>query len=131
MKICGIAHIGVVVKDVEQAAKLYRSVFGVEVLPTIDTEDMKVGIVKIGNSEIELMEPTNSDGPTAKFLAKRGEGIHHICLEVDDIKGTLQFLSQEGIELVDKTPRQGLEGKIAFLHPRMTNGVLLEVLQKE
>ena len=127
----GSAHIGVVVKDVEQAAKLYRSIFGVEVSPTIDAEDMKVSLIKIGNSEIELMEPTDSDGPTGKFLAKRGEGIHHICLEVDDIKGALQHLSQEGIELVDKTPRQGLEGKIAFLHPRMTNGVLLELQQTD
>lgn len=126
----GLSHIGIAVKDLTQAMETYRSIFGLEVLPSIESADLKVCMVKAGNFHIELLQATTDDGAVAKFIEKRGEGIQHICLEVDDIEEELRSLSMKGVQLIDKQPRQGVEGLIAFLHPKATNGVLVELVQK-
>ena len=125
-----ISHIGVAVRDVEQAIELYGSVFGLEVPLFQELAEMKVCMVKIGDSHIELMQPTTTEGLLARFMERRGEGIHHICFEVDDIEKEIGSLSAKGVELIDKQPLQGIEGLVAFLHPRRTNGVLIELVQK-
>lgn len=126
----GLSHIGVAVKDLAQATETYRSIFGLEVSTPIESPDLKVAMVKAGNFHIELLQATTDDGAVAKFIEKRGEGIQHICLEVDDIEQELKSLSMKGVQLIDKQPRQGVEGLIAFLHPKATNGVLVELVQK-
>jgi len=126
----GLSHIGIAVKDLTQAMGTYRSIFGLEVLPPVESPDLKVSMVKAGNFHIELLQPTADEGAVAKFIEKRGEGIQHICLEVDDIEEELKSLSMKGVQLIDKQPRQGVEGLIAFLHPKATNGVLVELVQK-
>jgi len=127
----GISHIGVAVKNLEQPMETYRSIFGLNVSPPQEFPDMLVSMVKIGNSHIELLQPATTDGLLSRFIERRGEGIQHICFEVDDIEQELKSLSAKGMELIDKRPRQGVEGKVAFLHPRMTYGVLIELVQKD
>ncbi len=126
-----ISHIGLVVKNLEQARDLYSSVFNLDSSPPIVERDLKVSMVQIDNTKIELMEPIGDEGVLAKFLQRHGEGIHHICFEVNHIDSALESLSAKGIELVDKEPRPGAEGRIAFLHPRSTHGVLIELVEKK
>ena len=125
-----IAHLGIVVKDVEKAKAYYKNALGLKVSPTQTEEGFKLSMVEVGDALLELMEPIGSEGPTGKFLAKHGEGIHHICYETDNIEAELKSLAAKGVELVDKTPRQGIEGLVAFMHPRSTYGVLTELVQK-
>jgi len=122
-------HIGIGVRDVEQAAKLWTEVFGVKAKPPVTERDMKVVMVPIGNILVELIAPIGDQGVMAKFLEKRGEGLHHLCFEVDDIHSAMKELVAKGMELIDKEPREGAEGKIAFLHPKSTYGVLTEIVQ--
>jgi lactoylglutathione lyase/methylmalonyl-CoA/ethylmalonyl-CoA epimerase len=129
-----ISHIGIAVNNMNEAIKLYSEVLGLKVtgLETIEDQKVKSAMIPIGESRIELMESTDPDGPIGKFITKRGEGIHHISLEVDDIEKMLAKLSGAGIELIDKKPRIGAEGsKIAFVHPRGMRGVLLELTSKK
>lgn len=125
-----VAHIGIVVRDMEKARELYKSVFNLTPEPVEKREEFTASMIKVGDVCLELLSPTGDKGAVAKFLEKRGEGIHHICLEVDDIEATLKLLSADGIELVDKVPRQGIEGKVAFLHPSSTSGTLIELVEK-
>jgi lactoylglutathione lyase/methylmalonyl-CoA/ethylmalonyl-CoA epimerase len=114
----------------DEATKLYSDILGLKVsgFETIEDQKVKSAMVPIGESRIELMESTDPEGPVGKFIAKRGEGIHHISLEVDDIEKMLAKLSKAGIELIDKKPRVGADGKkIAFVHPKSMHGVLLEL----
>ncbi len=90
---------------------------------------MKAAVLTIGQSEVELLEPLGPETPVGRFLERRGEGLHHICLQTDDIDKDLADLKARGVELIDQEPRQGLVGRICFLHPRSTNGVLLELAQ--
>jgi lactoylglutathione lyase/methylmalonyl-CoA/ethylmalonyl-CoA epimerase len=129
MRIC---HIGIAVKDADTALKMYREVLGLEPssIETVESQKVKTFHIPIGDSSIELLESTSPDGVVAKFIEKRGEGIHHIAIEVEDIEATLAKMKAEGFQLIDETPRMGAGNmKIAFIHPRSTNGVLLELCQ--
>lgn len=127
-----ISHLGTAVEDLEEAREFYRSVFRLESSdPIIGGEGtINVSLVKVGNAVIELLQPVGEEGVIAKFLKKRGEGIHHICYEVDDINAEVSSLKASGIEVLGE-PRPGAEGMSVFLHPRDTHGVLVELVEKE
>jgi lactoylglutathione lyase/methylmalonyl-CoA/ethylmalonyl-CoA epimerase len=125
-----ISHIGVAVSNIDEAIKLYSGILGLKVtgIETVEEQKVKSAMIPVGESRIELMESTDPEGPVGKFIAKRGEGIHHISLEVDDIDKMLEKLSKAGVELIDKKARVGAGGnKIAFIHPKSMHGVLLEL----
>ncbi|WP_322795980.1 methylmalonyl-CoA epimerase [Tepidiforma sp.] len=123
-----IHHVGIVVHSADEALKFYRDALGLPVTADKVIEDQGVRgvLLQIGNSEIELLEPTRDDTGVARFLANRGEGMHHICFESDDVARELEAARQKGIELIDQAPRVGLAGMICFLHPRSNHGVLVE-----
>ena len=125
-----LAHIGLVVKNLEQAIDFYNSMFQFGTSPLIEEKEFTVGLIDVDNVKLELMAPVGNKGTLARFLEKRGEGIHHICFEVDDIDASIKSLSARGVELVDKEPQLGVEGRIVFLHPRSTHGVLIELVEK-
>lgn len=130
--ITGLSHVGVAVRDLEEARNYYRSIFGLESSdPIIGGEGtIKVSLVEAGNAIVELLEPIGSEGVMAKFLERRGEGIHHICYEVDDIYSQVDSLTAKGMEVLGE-PRPGAEGLAVFLHPRGTHGILVELVQKQ
>ncbi len=133
MKINKIEHIGIAVKSIEEALKYYENILGLECYAIEEVQDQKVktAFLKIGETKLELLEATNSTSPIAKFIEKRGEGIHHIAFETDKIEETLNEIESKGIRLIDETPRKGAEGlQIAFLHPKSTTGVLTEICSK-
>jgi methylmalonyl-CoA epimerase len=123
-----IHHVGVVVRSADDALKFYRDALGLPITADRVIEDQGVRgvLLEIGNSEIELLEPTREDTGVAKFLASRGEGMHHICFESDDVDAELEGARAKGIELIDQKPRLGLAGMICFLHPKANHGVLVE-----
>jgi len=132
VKVLGINHIGIAVENLEAAKKLYCEKLGFKLLEEKRLEDRKVTVafLEAGSTTIELLEGIGEDSPITKFVAKRGQGIHHICYEVEDIEKTIAKYINKGIELIDKEAKPGAEGKpVAFLHPRSTNGVLLEIMQ--
>ena len=123
-----IAHLGIAVESIEAILPFYRDVLGMPEAPLDDADGARIKAVAAGESLVELLEPEKSDSPIGKFLAKRGPGIHHICFAVDDLEGMLARCKAHGIQLIDETPRIGAEGKrIAFLHPKSTAGVLVEL----
>jgi methylmalonyl-CoA/ethylmalonyl-CoA epimerase len=127
-----INHLGIATKGIEEALKFWGGALGLENVHTEVVEDQKVRVamLPIGESRIELLEPTSEDSPISKFLEKRGGGIHHIAVEVDDIEASLAKLKAEGMRLIDESPRIGAEGcLVAFVHPSAANGVLLELVQ--
>ncbi len=127
-----IAHIGIAVKDAEVALKLYHEVLGLAPTHTeiVESQKVKTIHIPIGDSSIELLESTSPEGVVAQFIEKRGEGIHHIAIEVPDIHAALDKMKTTGFRLIDETPRIGADNTlIAFVHPRSTNGVLLELCQ--
>ena len=126
-----IHHVAVVVRNLEEAFGFYRDTLGLPVHKAAVVEDqgVKAALLTIGNSEIELLEPINANGGVAKFLERRGEGLHHICFETDDVYAELAATKAKGIEVIDQTPRKGLAGMICFLHPRANHGVLIEYAQ--
>ncbi|NCO52795.1 MAG: methylmalonyl-CoA epimerase [Deltaproteobacteria bacterium] len=128
-----INHIGIAVKNIEAALPFYRDILGMKFEGTEEVAEQKVRVafLQVGESRIELLEPTAPDSPVAKFLEKTGEGIHHLAYEVDDLEASLADLRQKGMRLIDETPRFGAHGaKIAFLHPRASGGVLTELCQQ-
>lgn len=128
-----VDHIGIAVRSIEETVNFYREALGLEMTHTEAEPDQKVVIAFLpaGESEVELLEPVESNGPVARFLEKRGEGIHHICFEVDDIEEVLDVLDRRGINLIDREPRIGTGGKkIAFIHPKAAHGVLIELYEK-
>ena len=132
MKACKINHLGVAVKSLEEAIPLYRDSLGMtfQGIEEVEEQKVRVAFLQIGESKIELLEPTSTDSPIAKFLEKNGSGIHHIAYEVDDITETLAGLEQKGVRLIDRIPRQGAHGaKIAFIHPKSTGGILTEICE--
>lgn len=133
MTIKKIDHIAIVVEDLEQALGVYRDALGMTVTAVreMPEQDVKMAFLPSGDSEIELLEPLHADSGIGKYLAKRGEGLHHICLEVDDIEATLVDLRAKGSQLIDETPKQGAYGKIAFIHPKSAHGVLVELVQRD
>jgi len=129
-----IDHIGVAVENLNEAMKLYGESLGLEIEGTEEVKEqgVKVAFIPVGESRIELIESTDPNGAIAKFIEKRGEGIHHIALEVDHIEDALKKLKERGVQLIDEKPRIGAHKmKIAFLHPRSTKGVLLELCEKQ
>jgi methylmalonyl-CoA epimerase len=129
-----IDHIGVAVKDLNEGIRFYRENLGlaIEGIEEIKEQKVKFAFIPLGESTIELLQSTDPNGPIAKFIEKRGEGIHHIALEVERIEEALQKLKEKGVHLIDEKPRIGTHGmKIAFLHPRSTKGVLIEICEKQ
>lgn len=127
-----INHLGIATKGIEEALKFWSDALGLENVHTEIVEDQKVRVamLPIGESRVELLEPTSEDSPISKFLKKRGGGIHHIAVEVDDIEASLAQLKAKGMRLIDEQPRIGAEGcLVAFVHPSSANGVLLELVQ--
>ena len=127
-----ISHLGIATKGIEEALKFWEDALGLENVHTEIVEDQKVRVamLPLGESRIELLEPTSEDSPISKFLEKRGAGIHHIAVEVENIEESLARLKAEGARLIDESPRIGAEGcLVAFVHPASTNGVLLELVQ--
>jgi methylmalonyl-CoA/ethylmalonyl-CoA epimerase len=129
-----INHLGIATKGIDEALKFWEDALGLENVHTEIVEDQKVRVamLPIGESRIELLEPTSEDSPIQKFLEKRGGGIHHIAVEVEDIGAALLKLKQQGARLIDESPRIGAEGcLVAFVHPSSANGVLLELVQSD
>jgi methylmalonyl-CoA epimerase len=128
-----IDHIAIAVRNLDEALQLYDKLFGarpskIEIIPQ---QGVKAALLPMGqSSEIELLEPIDPQSGVAKFIESRGEGIHHICLEVDDVDRELGTLANKGVQLIDKQGRPGLAGKVGFLHPKSTQGVLIELAQK-
>jgi len=116
-----ISHVGIAVRSIEEATKLYTEVLGLEVqdIETVDEYKVKIAIIPVGDSNIEFVEPTDPEAGVAKYIEKKGEGLHHLALEIDNIEAALTSLKARGIPLVDETPRTGSGGtRVAFLHPR-------------
>jgi methylmalonyl-CoA/ethylmalonyl-CoA epimerase len=127
-----INHLGIATKSIDEALKFWSGSLGLENIHTETVEDQKVRVamLPIGESRVELLEPTSDDSPISKFLEKRGGGIHHIAIEVEDIGEALANLKAKGMRLIDEHPRVGAEGcLVAFVHPAATGGVLLELVQ--
>jgi methylmalonyl-CoA/ethylmalonyl-CoA epimerase len=127
-----ISHIGIAVRDLDQQVAFYQDKLGLELLGFEEVKDqhVKVAIFKVGESNIELLTPTSPESPIAKFLDKRGEGIHHLAYDSDGLEALLGTLEEKGVDLIDKKPRPGAHGaRIAFLHPRSTFGVLTELCE--
>ena len=132
MAVIRIDHIAIVVEDIGEARGFYEEALGLNLthVENVEEQESIVAFFPTGGSEIELVQPTSDDSGVARYLAKRGPGIHHICLEVDDIQATLDDLKARGVELINETPTTGSGGKqIAFIHPRSTSGVLIELYQ--
>lgn len=127
-----IDHVSVVVKNLDEGLKAYENLLGIKPshVETVPDQGIKAAMLVLGDVEIELIEPISADSGVAKFLEKKGEGVHHICFEVDDVDKELQSLAARGVDLIDKQGRKGLAGKIGFIHPRSANGVLVELAQK-
>jgi methylmalonyl-CoA/ethylmalonyl-CoA epimerase len=128
-----IHHIGIVVKSLDEAIAIYQNGMGLQVSKVTESEKdgVKIAFLPAGESLVELLEPTNPASGVARFLESRGEGVHHIAIAVDDIEAHLRQLEAAGVALIDKTPRQGAEGMVAFVHPKGTKGVLIELVQRE
>ena len=127
-----INHIGIAVNSIDNALKLYTEALGLSVkdIEVVEDQKTKTAILPVGESKIELLESTDLEGPIARYIEKFGEGLHHMALEVTDIEGALKRLSEHGVSLIDEKPRKGIENtSIAFLHPKGTGKVLLELVQ--
>ena len=127
-----ISHIGIAVASIEEAAPFYRDVLGMEFEGTevVAEQKVKVAFFAVGESRIELLEPTAEDSPVAKFLAKNGPGVHHVAYEVADLEQRLAALKTEGVRLIDEAPRTGAHNtRIAFMHPKASGGVLTELCE--
>jgi methylmalonyl-CoA/ethylmalonyl-CoA epimerase len=125
-----IEHIGIAVRNLEEAIQYYESVLGLScyAIEEIQDQGVKTAFFKIGEIKIELLEALHQESPVAKFIEKRGEGVHHIAFASPDVASTLQEMEEKGVRLIDKTPRKGAEGlQIGFLHPKSTFGVLTEI----
>lgn len=134
MKILKIDHLGVAVKSIEKGKNFWTDVLGIEFagLETVEQQKVTTAFFPVGESEIELLESTSEDGPVAKYIEKKGEGMQHIAFRVENIEDALAELKEKGIRLIDEKPRAGAGGaKIAFLHPKATGGVLVELCQRD
>ena len=127
----GIHHVGVAVRDLDEAIETYGRLFGAELehRDTVSEHGVEAAAVRVGQSRIELLAATDDDTPVGRFLAKRGPGMHHVAYEVDDLDAELAGLDEQGIELIDHEPRRGFYGmRVAFVHPDATDGVLAELV---
>lgn len=133
MKILKIDHVGIAVKGMKAGEKFWTDTLGMECkgYETVEEQRVTTAFFPVGESEVELLEPTSEDSPVAKFIGKRGEGIHHIAFRVENIEAALAELKEKGIRLIDEVPRNGAGGaKIAFLHPKSTHGILVELCER-
>ncbi len=123
-----IHHVGIVVASLEESLRFWRDTLGLSITKsaTLQDQGVKAALLKIGGSEIELLEPLSPESAVGRFLARRGGGLHHVCFETDDVAGEIRTAKDKGLELIDEHPRPGLAGMICFLHPRATRGVLVE-----
>jgi len=129
-----IEHIGIAVKDLEASNELFTKLYGKPPYKSesVESEGVTTSFFKVGPNKIELLEGTNSDSPITKFIAKKGEGIHHIAYDVTDIYSEIKRLKEEGFTVLNETPKNGADNKlVAFLHPKSTNGVLIELCQEK
>ena len=131
-----IDHVAIIVRNIEQALVFYRDTLGItpSEIKEVPTEEVRIAFLPMGGpggSELELIEPTTPNSSLTRFLEKRGEGLHHICLEVGDIDAALAEMQEKGVPVLDKQPRIAAAGRAIFLHPKGTNGVLLELLEKK
>ena len=127
-----LEHIGIAVKDLEKSNALYKKLLGVEhyKIERVESENVNTSFFKTGEAKIELLEATSEDSAIAKFIEKRGEGIHHVAFEVADIHAEMQRLEAEGFRLINKSPKRGADNKlVCFVHPKSANGVLVELCQ--
>lgn len=134
MELTHIEHIGIAVKNIEESIKYYEDVLGFKCYAVEEVTDQKVktAFFKVGQTKIELLEATSDESPIAKFIDKKGEGIHHLAFATPDLPGALKEADEKGVRLIDKEPRKGAEGlNIAFLHPKSTSGVLTELCSEK
>lgn len=127
-----INHIAIAVNNIEEAAKFYQEVMGLTLsgVEVVTAQKTRVGFFKIGESNIELVQPAEPDSPLTKFLETKGQGIHHLCFEVDDIEAEVKSFLEKGATMIDQKPRPGAHGtKVAFVHPKSSNGVLIELCE--
>ena len=131
MKPIKINHVAIVVQDIDAALNFWEQTFGLKLdhVEDVPSQKSKVAFLPLGESEIELVQPTTSDSGLANFLEKRGEGMHHICIEVSDIDATLAELKSKGVRLINEVPEELPGRKMAFIHPKAANGVLVELYQ--
>ena len=124
-------HVALVVRSIEASAVLWRDYLGLELEAIMDIESdrVRIAFLRVGESRVELVEPTDTTTGVARFLASKGEGFHHVCLEVGNLSEELTRLGIEGLELIDSAPRRGAEGPVAFIHPRSCGGVLVELIE--
>ncbi|OYT15667.1 MAG: methylmalonyl-CoA epimerase [Bacteroidetes bacterium 4572_77] len=133
MKAMKVDHIGIAVKNIDEAIKVYSEVLGLEIGGTevVEEQKVKVAFLPVGDSEIELLESTSEDGPIAKYIERNGEGIQHIAFRVENIEKAIEEMKEKGMRMIDETPRYGAGGaKIAFVHPKSTNRVLIELTER-
>ncbi len=129
-----IDHIGIAVKNLEDSLKFYQDTLGLELagVEVVEEQKVRVAFLPIGDTEVELLESTDPEGPIAKFIEKKGEGIQHIAYKVENIEEAIKEMEEKGVRMIDKTPRYGAGGaKIAFCHPKSTKGVLVELCQRD
>jgi methylmalonyl-CoA/ethylmalonyl-CoA epimerase len=134
MKVKHIDHIGIAVNSIAQAGKFYTEIMGLKIqeVETVSDQKVKIAFIPISDSEVELLESTDPDGPVAKYINSRGEGVQHIAFRVENIAEALEELRAKGVRLIDQKPRKGAGGaKIAFIHPKETNGVLVEICERD
>jgi methylmalonyl-CoA/ethylmalonyl-CoA epimerase len=128
-----IDHVGVVVRDIEKALLFYRSMFDAKNgdIVSIPEQDVIATLITIGQTRLELIQPLKSDTSIGRFLERRGEGLHHLALNVGNLSEAIRFVEDKGLELIDRTPKKGLSGLVAFIHPRSAHGVLTELVESE
>lgn len=134
MKIKHIDHIGIAVKSINQAGRFYEEILGLKIqgIENVAEQKVNVAFIPITDSEVELLESTHEDGPVAKYINSRGEGIQHLAFRVENLEEALEELKAKGVRLIDERPRHGAGGaKIAFIHPKETNGVLVELCERD
>jgi methylmalonyl-CoA/ethylmalonyl-CoA epimerase len=126
-----VHHVGIVVRDMEQAMRFYRDLLGLPAhkVEALKDQGVKAALLKLGTSEIELLEPVVTDNGIARYLERKGEGLHHVCFEVDDVERDLTDLKARGTEMIDQQTRIGIAGRICFLHPSAMDGTLIELCQ--
>ncbi|MDI9472913.1 MAG: methylmalonyl-CoA epimerase [Tissierellia bacterium] len=134
MKILKLDHIGIAVKDLDEALPFWRDVMGLEPAGTeiVEEQKVKVAFLPVGDTEIELLESTDDSGPIARFIEKNGEGVQHLAFRVDDIEEGIAYMKAQGMRMIDEKPRYGAGGaKIAFVHPKSSKGVLVEISERK
>lgn len=134
MKTLKVDHIGIAVKNLDETLSFYRDVLGLEVQGTevVEEQKVKVAFLPVGDTEVELLESTEPDGPIARFIEKNGEGIQHIAFKVENIEEAIEAMKAKGMRMIDETPRYGAGGaKIAFVHPKSSHRVLVELTQRD